>query len=108
MRSALYAGHPICFGFTVHNSFMTQEVANTGIMPLPGLFDGDAGGHCVDAIGWLDNYPAGNDGVTSWYICRNSWGTGWGLNGCFLMPSQLFIDPNTSSDFWIIPEIGFS
>lgn len=35
----------------------------------------EAGGHCVEIIGYDDSLAA--------WICKNSWGTGWGDNGYF-------------------------
>lgn len=34
-----------------------------------------AGGHCVSIVGYNDN--------PGYWICKNSWGTGWGENGFF-------------------------
>ncbi|MCX5784066.1 MAG: lectin like domain-containing protein [Elusimicrobia bacterium] len=43
--------------------------------------------HEVTLIGWDDNYPGTNFSVTPGgdgaFICKNSWGTGWGDNGYF-------------------------
>lgn len=35
------------------------------------------GGHAVKMIGW------GVEGGVKYWICSNSWGTGWGENGFF-------------------------
>jgi len=35
MRSCLADGFPFVFGFTVYESFESQEVAKTGVVPLP-------------------------------------------------------------------------
>jgi C1A family cysteine protease len=43
--------------------------------------------HAVDIVGWDDNYPASNfstdPGIDGAFICRNSWGTGFGDSGYF-------------------------
>jgi C1A family cysteine protease len=101
--TALANGDAIVFGFTVYNSFMTQAVADSGIMPVPGWLEGVAGGHAVMAVGYLLNTPMGTQGVTDWVLCRNSWGTAWGLAGYFWMPmDKVFLNPNMTSDGWVI------
>ncbi|RKP45269.1 C1 family peptidase [Trinickia fusca] len=35
------------------------------------------GGHCISVIGYDDNQQA--------WLCKNSWGTGWGMGGYFLI-----------------------
>jgi hypothetical protein len=108
MQAVLAAGYPIQIGFTVHNSFMTDAVAKSGVMPKPGFLDGVAGGHSVAVVGYLPNKAMGDQGVTEWAICRNSWGAGWGDNGHFYMPwNEVLLNPNRASDFWCVHSVGF-
>lgn len=107
VKSLLSQDIPVVFGFVVKSSFMTQAVATSGVMPKPGFFDSTEGGHCVVAVGYLSNYPAGTQGITDWIICRNSWGSSWGQSGYFLMPlKEVFLNTNLASDFWAITSLG--
>lgn len=94
IKQCLASGYPIAFGFTVYNSFMTQQVANTGIMPMPGPNDWIEGGHAVLAVGYDDSKSS--------LIVRNSWGRDWGLNGYFYMPYNYTSLAQLTSDFWSI------
>jgi C1A family cysteine protease len=80
LKNCLYNNNtPIIFGITVYSSFMSLEVANTGIVPMPNtVTDTPEGGHCICMVGY-------NDG-TQQFKCANSWGTGWGENGYFYLP----------------------
>lgn len=92
-QKVLSNNQTIAFGFVVYESFESEQVAETGIMPVP---DPDRerqlGGHEVLAVGYLQSYP---DHV----LVRNSWGTDWGLGGYFLMPWSVILDPNYASDW---------
>ena len=92
-RTALSNGFPIVFGFTVYESFESEEVAKTGIVPVPSLDESAMGGHCVMAVGHNDE--------KQWLICRNSWGSDWGDKGYFYLPYQFF-DLKLISDGWVI------
>jgi hypothetical protein len=108
VKAILYQDIPIVFGFQVYSSFMTEAVANSGVMPVPHPNESLQGGHCVVAVGYLSNYAAGSQGITDWIICRNSWGFAWGENGYFLMPlKEVFLNPAMASDFGIITDIGY-
>ncbi len=47
LRACLAAGFPIIFGFAVYESFETEMVATTGIMPMPKQTERMKGGHAV-------------------------------------------------------------
>ena len=92
MKAILSNKQTIAFGFTVYSSFESPEVARTGIMPLPSRNEQVLGGHEVLLVGYLKDEP-------NYGLVRNSWGTGWGLKGYFLMPWAVFMDANLASDF---------
>jgi len=93
MIHCLAAGYPFVFGFTVYESFESDEVARTGEVPMPEQGEQVLGGHAVMAIGYNKHY--------SRFLVRNSWGTGWGLQGNFHIP-MAYLDPKNqmSDDFW--------
>jgi C1A family cysteine protease len=92
--AALDAGHPIAFGFTVYESFESQVVTDTGIVPMPRPGEAVLGGHAVCIWGY--------DLSTDTFLCRNSWGKDWGKQGYFHIPAAYITDENMASDFWII------
>lgn len=100
IKTALAAGLGVVFGFSVPEYFTSQEVAATGWVRTPTISDKVIGGHAVCAIGY-DERNADTKGSFVWV--RNSWGTGWGLNGNFKMPYGWFTDPNRIvDDIWVM------
>jgi len=93
MKEVLADGLPIVIGFTVYPSFESQQVAQTGIVPMPGHHEQPVGGHCVVVVGYDDSHKR--------FIMRNSWGTGWGLQGYFMMPYTYLTNSRLASDFWM-------
>jgi C1A family cysteine protease len=94
MQACLAEGYPFVFGFTVYESFEGAAVAKNGIVSMPAKGEKLVGGHCVVAVGYDDSKRM--------FIVRNSWGTGWGLKGYFMMPYEYLTDPHLASDFWTI------
>ena len=94
MKGCLVSGYPFVFGFTVYESFESQAVADSGIMPMPKPSERSIGGHAVMAVGY--------DDTKGRFIVRNSWGTGWGKGGYFEMPYAYISDSNLADDFWTI------
>ncbi|WP_205964242.1 C1 family peptidase [Ramlibacter agri] len=94
MLGCLADGFPFVFGFTVYESFESDAVAKTGMVPMPAMGEQVLGGHCVVAVGY--------DSGTRHFIVRNSWGVGWGLQGYCMMPFEYLLNSQYSSDFWTI------
>ena len=92
MRAVLSNRQTIAFGFSVYESFESPEVARTGIVPLPTRAEKQLGGHEVLLVGYLKDEP-------NYGLARNSWGTGWGIKGYFLMPWAYLLDAHLASDF---------
>lgn len=61
---------PVAAGFVVYENFITSYTGKTVYNKVEGNI---LGGHYVSIIGWGDDY----------WICRNSWGSDWGLMGYF-------------------------
>ena len=93
LKACLAAGFPFVFGFTVYESFESDVVAKTGIVPMPAKGESVLGGHAVLAVGY--------DDASGRFIVRNSWGTGWGDAGYFYFP-YAYATGTLASDFWTI------
>jgi C1A family cysteine protease len=101
--NAIAEGKSIVFGFSVPTSFESDEMAHTGIMKVPSMWEGYVGGHCVITAGYKLGVEMGLQGVKDWIKVRNSWGPHWGQNGYFWMPlDQVFCHPGMCSDGWAI------
>ncbi len=58
--------------FTVYEDFFSYS---SGVYHH--VYGGIAGGHAIKVLGW-----GHEDGLDYW-LCANSWGTSWGLQGLF-------------------------
>lgn len=94
MQGCLASGYPFVFGFTVYESFESATVARSGHAPMPANSERVLGGHAVCAVGY--------DDTQRWFICRNSWGTRWGMSGYFTIPYDYLTNSDLSADFWTI------
>lgn len=94
MLLCLNMGYPFVTGFAVYESFDSDEVARTGVVPMPDLSERLLGGHAVLVVGY--------DLKKKVFICRNSWGTDWGDKGDFFMPFAYLENANLSSDQWTL------
>jgi C1A family cysteine protease len=92
-KLTLAHGRGIVFGFDVYTAFESDEVAKTGILHKPDVSEQLLGGHCV--------MLAGHDDTKQAFKVRNSYGTGWGLDGYFWMDYD-YVFSQLASDFWVI------
>jgi len=98
MQGCLADGYPFVFGFTVYESFESDAVAQTGVVPMPASGEKVVGGHCVVAVGYDDSQRR--------FIIRNSWGTGWGMKGYCTMPYEYLLNSHLANDFWTIRSVA--
>lgn len=97
MKHTLATHYPFVFGFSVYESFESEAVAKTGIVPMPAKSERLLGGHAVMAVGYDDRKQH--------FIVRNSWGTHWGVQGYFFLPFEYLANSHLSSDFWTIRDM---
>ncbi|MDF0593838.1 C1 family peptidase [Methanotrichaceae archaeon M04Ac] len=72
IKQEILAGGPVTAAMEVYTDFYNY---NGGVYQYTtGELEG---GHCIAIVGW------GKEGSTDYWICKNSWGTGWGEAGWF-------------------------
>ena len=95
MQQCLQSGVAFVVGIVVYDSFESDTVARTGMVPMPNRStDTMLGGHAVVCVGY--------DASRKLFLMRNSWGTAWGLQGYFYLPFAYLLDPTLSSDAWAL------
>jgi C1A family cysteine protease len=94
MRACIADSYPFVFGFSVYESFESQQVSKTGVVDMPRAGEKMLGGHAVLAVGY--------DDAAKRFTVRNSWGTTWGMKGYFTMPYNYLANRNLSDDLWTI------
>ncbi|MBP2649403.1 MAG: xylellain [Firmicutes bacterium] len=95
LKAALAEGLPVVIGIDVYESFETDDVASTGIVPMPDTTKEEyLGGHAVLVVGY--------DNAKRQLIVRNSWGITWGDLGYFYLPYPYY--EKYASDCWTSKE----
>jgi C1A family cysteine protease len=98
MKGCLAAGFPIVLGISVYESFESQQVARSGVVPMPASSEKLLGGHAILAVGYHD--------ADQRFIMRNSWGTSWGMKGYFTIPYAYLTNSNLCDDLWTIQMVA--
>lgn len=98
INQALLSGLPVLVGIVVYESFESDQVAATGVVPMPHIGEQQLGGHAVLIVGFDNNKKV--------YYVRNSWGPNWGMKGYFTLPYAYILNKNLASDFWVITGVS--
>lgn len=92
LKAALAQGLAVVIGIDVYESFESDAVTQTGIVPLPNpSTESYLGGHSVLAVGYDNNEKQ--------LIVRNSWGENWGDQGYCYLPYDYY-NKGYVSDCW--------
>ena len=94
MKGCLASGYPFVLGISIYESFESDDVAKTGVVPMPSTLESQLGGHAIMCVGYNDDNQQ--------FIIRNSWGDTWGDKGYFFLPYTYVLDENLAADFWTI------
>jgi C1A family cysteine protease len=97
IKTFLDSGFPSMFGFPVYDEY--YNVPASGLIAFPASTSTLYGGHANDAVGYDDNLMIGPDQGA--LLVRNSWGTGWGLNG-YAWLSYRYVTDQLAVDWWSI------
>jgi C1A family cysteine protease len=97
LLSCLSQGQAFVCGIQVYDSFMSELVASTGVVPMPNKHEQLQGGHCIAIVG--------HSIAKRSFIGRNSWGPEWGLKGYFLIPFDYLTHRKLANDFWTITQV---
>jgi C1A family cysteine protease len=97
MKECLASGYPFIFGFSVYESFLSQQVNETGHAPMPEPREKVIGRQAALAVGY--------DDANQWFIVQYSWGAARGMQGYVTLPYQYFTKSGLTADFWTIGEV---
>jgi C1A family cysteine protease len=95
IKQSIIDKKPVLIAIGVYQSFESDEVEKTGVVPMPDPVnfedsndpkDPFVGGHEVLIVGYTDSKHM--------FTCVNSWGESWGDNGYFYLPYDYVINQN--------------
>ena len=92
IQNVLQHGIPVVFGMSIYQSFESDSVAQSGVVPMPSLSERMIGGHAMLIVGYNETH----------FIVRNSWGPGWGEQGYCYIPIEYITNTNLADDFWAV------
>ena len=98
MQGCLASGIPFVAGISVYESFESDSVAKTGMVPMPHPTEQLLGGHAILICGY--------DVIKGVFTFRNSWGDSWADKGYGYLPFDYLLDKNLADDFWVIKTVG--
>jgi C1A family cysteine protease len=101
IKTCLAANIPSMFGFTCYNSL--YQANSNGKIPYPSAGEYVIGGHAIVTAGYDDNLEITNtnsgEKTKGAFLIRNSWGSGWGINGYGWLPYKYVLE-GLATDWW--------
>lgn len=98
LKTALASGFPVVIGVSLYESFESEEVEKTGIVPMPDPEnEGISGGHCMYAVGYGQK--------PGYFTVANSWSEEWGDKGYCYIPEKYLGSPNLGDDYWVVKNV---
>lgn len=97
MKGCIASEYPFIAGITVYESFESQSVTSTGIIPMPQYGEKVLGGHAILIVGYDDSKQT--------FTFQNSWSENWGDHGYGYLPYAYLVDQSLASDFWTIRKV---
>jgi C1A family cysteine protease len=94
-KQCLVDSFPFGAGIAIYESF--DSVGQDGIVPYPKKSEKLRGYHAISFFGYDEDEQV--------FICKNSWGTGFGDNGWFYLPYKFVENPRLCSDLWTIRKV---
>ena len=95
IKKCIYDGYLVSFGALLYDSFMSEDVAKTGIVLVPKTDSEEClGGHCMTIVGY--------DDIKQCFIVANSWSESWGIRGYCLFPYKYMLNHELCNDFWTL------
>lgn len=103
IENTIAAGSSILCAVGIYNSFESDTVAKTGVVPVPKPKNYDDPNDTVDAcLGGHEMLVVGYNRTTQLFTVLNSWGSNWGDHGFCYIPYGYFANPNLSHEFSVI------
>jgi len=94
IKHAILNKQPVLIAVAVYDSFESDVVASTGLVPIPNIAtDKCVGGHEMCLIGYDDNRKL--------FTVLNSWGQNWGVNGLCYIPYDYLSNPDLGYEFTV-------
>ncbi len=78
----------------VYESFMSEDVANSGFVPIPDT-------KTEKRLGFHDMLIVGYDRARRLLLVRNSWGAAWGIGGYCWIPFEV-VERGIADEFWAV------
>lgn len=96
IMDAIHRGYPVVYGKKLFESFMSDAVKETGIVPYPKkCWEDELGGHAMFILDYEKDYV----------IEKNSWGDDWGFQGGCRVPWKYVLDGDLCFDFWVLYQV---